>query len=75
MQLRVKTLLQNTLRSSFDKCFSRVQIENAGDSSFIIGDVVSKATVVEENKILKAEGKKPAEFKQQLLGITKVSDL
>ena len=53
--------------------FSRVQIENAGDSSFIIGDVVSKATVVEENKILKAEGKKPAEFKQQLLGITKVS--
>ena len=53
--------------------FSRVQIENAGDSSFIIGDVVSKAAVVEGNKILKAEGKKPAEFKQQLLGITKVS--
>ena len=53
--------------------FSRVQIEDAGDSSFIIGDVVSKATVVEENKLLEAEGKKPAEFKQQLLGITKVS--
>ena len=53
--------------------FSRVQIEDAGDSSFIIGDVVSKAAVVEENKILEAEGKKPAEFKQQLLGITKVS--
>ena len=53
--------------------FSRVQIENAGDSSFIIGDVVSKAAVVEENKLLEAEGKKPAEFKQQLLGITKVS--
>lgn len=53
--------------------FSRVQIEDAGDSSFIIGDVVSKAAVVEENKFLEAEGKKPAEFKQQLLGITKVS--
>ena len=53
--------------------FSRVQIEDAGDSSFIIGDVVSKAAVVEENKLLEAEGKKPAEFKQQLLGITKVS--
>ena len=53
--------------------FSRVQIEDAGDSSFIIGDVVSKAVVVEENKLLEAEGKKPAEFKQQLLGITKVS--
>ena len=53
--------------------FSRVQIEDAGDSSFIIGDVVSKAAVVEENKLIEAEGKKPAEFKQQLLGITKVS--
>ena len=53
--------------------FSRVQIEDAGDSSFIIGDIVSKAAVVEENKLLEAEGKKPAEFKQQLLGITKVS--
>ena len=53
--------------------FSRVQIEDAGDSSFIIGDVVSKAAVVEENKLLEAEGRKPAEFKQQLLGITKVS--
>ena len=53
--------------------FSRVQIEDARDSSFIIGDVVSKAAVVEENKLLEAEGKKPAEFKQQLLGITKVS--
>lgn len=53
--------------------FSRVQIEDAGDSSFIIGDVVSKAAVIEENKLLEAEGKKPAEFKQQLLGITKVS--
>ena len=53
--------------------FSRVQIEDAGDSSFIIGDVVSKAAVVEANKLLEAQGKKPAEFKQQLLGITKVS--
>ena len=53
--------------------FSRVQIEDAGDSSFIIGDVVSKAAVVEANKLLVAQGKKPAEFKQQLLGITKVS--
>lgn len=53
--------------------FSRVQIEDAGDSSFITGDIVSKAAVVEENKLLEAAGKKPASFTQQLLGITKVS--
>ncbi|MDO4868063.1 MAG: DNA-directed RNA polymerase subunit beta' [bacterium] len=53
--------------------FSRVQIEDAGDSSFVTGDIVSKAAAVEANKQLEAEGKKPVEFKQQLLGITKVS--
>lgn len=53
--------------------FSRVQIEDSGDSSFITGDVVSKSSVVETNKELAAEGKKLISFKQQLLGITKVS--
>ena len=53
--------------------FSRVQIEDAGDSNFVTGDIVSKAAAVEANKQLEAEGKKPVEFKQQLLGITKVS--
>ena len=53
--------------------FSRVLIEDAGDSDFVTGDVVSKAAVVDTNKALAAEGKKEVEFKQQLLGITKVS--
>ena len=53
--------------------FSRVQIEDAGDSSFVTGDIVSKAAVVEENGTLAAEGKEPAQYKQLLLGITKVS--
>lgn len=53
--------------------FSRVQIEDSGDSSFVTGDVVSKSSVVETNKELAAEGKKLISFKQQLLGITKVS--
>lgn len=53
--------------------FSRVQIEDAGDTSFVTGDIVSKAAVIEENSKLAAEGKEPAEYKQQLLGITKVS--
>ena len=53
--------------------FSRVQIEDSGDSSFVTGDVVSKSSVVDTNKELATEGKKLISFKQQLLGITKVS--
>jgi DNA-directed RNA polymerase subunit beta' len=53
--------------------FSRVQIEEPGDSLFVTGDIVSKAAVVETNKQLAHEGKSPAAFTQLLLGITKVS--
>ena len=53
--------------------FSRVQIENPGDSSFVMGDIVSKASVVDANVTLAAEGKIPAQYTQLLLGITKVS--
>lgn len=53
--------------------FSRVQIEEAGDSTFVTGDIVSKASVVETNKTLAKEGKALVSFKQLLLGITKVS--
>lgn len=53
--------------------FSRVQIEDPGDSLFVTGDIVSKAAVVETNKQLAEEGKQPTEFTQLLLGITKVS--
>lgn len=53
--------------------FSRVQIEDPGDSLFVTGDIVSKAAVVDANKNLVAEGKEPVQFTQLLLGITKVS--
>ncbi len=53
--------------------FSRVQIEDPGDSSFVTGDIVSKAAVFDENKRLKEAGKELVGFKQLLLGITKVS--
>lgn len=53
--------------------FSRVQIEDPGDSLFVTGDIVSKAAVVETNKQLVSEGKEPSQFTQLLLGITKVS--
>lgn len=53
--------------------FSRVSVEEPGDSPFVTGDIISKAAVVEENKRLSDEGKEPAQFIQLLLGITKVS--
>ena len=53
--------------------FSRVQIEDAGDSEFVTGDIVSKAAVVNANKQLAAEGKNLISYAQLLLGITKVS--
>ena len=53
--------------------FSRVQVEDPGDSAFVMGDIVSKAAVVDANAALVAEGKEPAQYTQLLLGITKVS--
>lgn len=53
--------------------FSRVQVEDPGDSQFVMGDIVSKAAVVDANKQLAAEGRELAQYTQLLLGITKVS--
>lgn len=53
--------------------FSRVQIEDPGDSTFVTGDIVSKAAVVEANAVLAADGKSLVGYTQLLLGITKVS--
>ena len=53
--------------------FSRVQINEPGDSEFVSGDIVSKSAAVSENKRLEAEGKQPATYTNLLLGITKVS--
>ena len=53
--------------------FSRVTIEDSGDSEFVNGDIVSKAAVIDANNILVAEGREPASYTQMLLGITKVS--
>jgi DNA-directed RNA polymerase subunit beta' len=53
--------------------FSRVQIEEAADSEFVTGDIVSKLAVVEANDALVADKKSPAKYIQLLLGITKAS--
>ncbi len=52
----------------------KVEIVNAGDSSFVVGDSVTKTADFEEiNTRLVAAGEKPAEGIPQLLGITKAS--
>lgn len=53
--------------------FSRVQIEDAGDSEFVTGDMVSKLSAVDSNDLLIKAGKQPAKYSQLLLGITKAS--
>lgn len=53
--------------------FSRVQIDEAGDTEFVTGDIVSKLAVVEANEQLAQAGKNPAKYTQLLLGITKAS--
>jgi DNA-directed RNA polymerase subunit beta' len=53
--------------------FSRVQIEDACDTEFVTGDIVSKLAVAEANEALVAKKKKPAVYTQLLLGITKAS--
>ncbi len=53
--------------------FSRVMIDEPGDSSYVSGDIASKAAIIAENERLVAEGKEPATYSSLLLGITKVS--
>ena len=53
--------------------FSRVMIEESGDTEYVTGDIISKAAIVEANRKAEAEGKRPAEYTQLLLGISKVS--
>jgi DNA-directed RNA polymerase subunit beta' len=51
----------------------RVVITDPGDSKFIREEQVERSEVLDENDRLKSEGKRPAEFDNVLLGITKAS--
>ena len=48
-------------------------ILRSGDSDFLEGEQVEIAAVIEANRKLEAEGKMPALYERQLLGITKAS--
>jgi DNA-directed RNA polymerase subunit beta' len=73
-----QTIADKHLEVIVRQMFSRVQIEDAGDSEFITGDIVSKLAVDEANSNLAAEGKgskskRQIKYNQLLLGITKAS--
>jgi len=61
----IETILRQMLR--------RVEISESGDSSFIKGDQVELAQVLEENEKLIAAERFPARYTPVLLGITKAS--
>jgi DNA-directed RNA polymerase subunit beta' len=68
-----QTIADKHLEVIVRQMFSRVQIEDAGDSEFITGDVVSKLSVDEANESLQKDGKSLIKYNQLLLGITKAS--
>lgn len=68
-----QTIADKHLEVIIRQMFSRVQIEDAGDSEFITGDIVSKLVVAEANEKLTKGGKQLIKYNQLLLGITKAS--
>lgn len=51
----------------------RFRIENPGDTDFLYGEQVSRQKFIEVNNRMSEEGKRPADGKPALLGITKAS--
>jgi DNA-directed RNA polymerase subunit beta' len=51
----------------------RVEITEPGDAPFITGEQAERAEVFEENEKAEKAGKKPAQYANMLLGITKAS--
>ncbi|MCG3730929.1 DNA-directed RNA polymerase subunit beta' [Vibrio cincinnatiensis] len=61
----IETIVRQMLR----KC----TITHAGDSEFLPGEQVEYSQVKIANRLLESEGKEPARFERELLGITKAS--
>ena len=51
----------------------KVEITEMGDSDFVKGEQAEFVRVLEQNEKLRAEGKQPARYVRELLGITKAS--
>ena len=55
------------------KMMSKGQVTKSGDSDYLPGDLVNRLELRQVNEVLLAEGKEPAQFVDELLGITKAS--
>ncbi len=55
------------------KMMSRVEITESGDSEYLPRDLVNRIAVMSTNEELLREGKRPAKYKDVLLGITKAA--
>ena len=55
------------------KMMSRVVVSSPGDSNYLPGDVVNRRELLRANEALLSEGKRPAKYRDVLLGITKAS--
>jgi DNA-directed RNA polymerase subunit beta' len=53
--------------------FSRVQIEEPGNSLYVSGDIISRVAAEEDNRELTAKSKEPSTYTQLLLGVSKIS--
>ena len=53
--------------------FARVRVKESGASFFVEGEVLERATFLEQNALLKKQGKATARAHQLLLGISKVA--
>jgi len=51
----------------------KVEVLDAGDSSFVNGETAEYARVIDTNKQLEAQGKDPVVYQRLLMGITKAS--
>jgi DNA-directed RNA polymerase subunit beta' len=51
----------------------RVQVIDAGDTRFIVGEQAERSDLLDENDKVVKEGKRPATYEHLLLGITKAS--
>ena len=61
----IETIVRQMLR--------KAEITAMGDSEFVKGEQAEYNQIVDANEKLRAEGKQPAQFERQLLGITKAS--
>ena len=61
----IETIIRQMLR--------KIEVNDTGDTNFILGDQVEYSDYVEQNAELVAEDKFPAKGQRQLLGITKAS--